>query len=219
MIKILQFKMKKKYAEKYAKEQYNNLKEHEKRISNLNLILKNKIILDLASGGGQYTLVFDKYSPKKIICHDKFKIYLDLSKRYHQKYRLKSSIKYVNADMMDLNYKKESIDLIFCNVAFFYAKDEILIMKRISKILKNKGYLVLYIHDINKIKNMNFFSIKKYIYYFFYHLIKYTNLKLFPIPAQNVNKIKKYASKNNLKLVTKKQIDNDTILLIFKKNE
>jgi len=70
-----------------------------------------------------------------VIYHDKYKEYIETAKKINQKYT--DSIEFHQGDINEIDYiQNNSIDLIYCNVSFFYSKNDRKLLKDLEKKLK-----------------------------------------------------------------------------------
>jgi len=99
-------------------------------------------ILDIGCGPGMQTIELAKLSGGQIEALDNHQPFLDQLNLNAKKEGLSDRIKTVNGDMFNLNYTKESFDIIWCEGAIFIIGFE----KGLTEwrpLLVNKGYLVL----------------------------------------------------------------------------
>ena len=99
-------------------------------------------ILDIGCGPGMQTIELAKLSGGQIEALDNHQPFLDQLNLNAKKEGLSDRIKTVNGDMFNLNYAKESFDIIWCEGAIFIIGFE----KGLTEwrpLLVNNGYLVL----------------------------------------------------------------------------
>ena len=99
-------------------------------------------ILDIGCGPGMQTIELAKLSGGQIEALDNHQPFLDQLNLNARKEGLSERIKTVNGDMFNLNYAKESFDIIWCEGAIFIIGFE----KGLTEwrpLLVNNGYLVL----------------------------------------------------------------------------
>ena len=86
----------------------------EKKLFNENYCLfKDKIILDAGVGDGRHLEIIARQNPKGIICVDLSESVF-LAKRRWDKSKLTTPIIFIKSRIENLNFKKESIDTIWC---------------------------------------------------------------------------------------------------------
>ena len=104
--------------------------------------LKNKNVLDLGCGNGDYSFIFAKRGAK-VIGLDKSKHQISLAKKMNSH----SKIEYLVGNAKDLNMIGEkSIDLVFMNMLLPNLKnkqDLRILMREVKRILRKKGIFVI----------------------------------------------------------------------------
>lgn len=99
-------------------------------------------ILDIGCGPGMQTIELAKLSGGQIEALDNHQPFLDQLNLNAKNEGLSDRIKTVNGDMCNLNYAKESFDIIWCEGAIFIIGFEKGLTEW-SPLLVNNGYLVL----------------------------------------------------------------------------
>ncbi len=97
---------------------------------------KNKILLNLGCGDGEYDLYLKRYY-KKIISLDINKNDLKIAKK------LNNNINYILADAQNLPLKNNIFDEIVCVDVLEHIKNDTIAAKEISRILKKQGLFIL----------------------------------------------------------------------------
>jgi ubiquinone/menaquinone biosynthesis C-methylase UbiE len=98
-------------------------------------------ILDIGCGSGMQTLELARISDGKILAIDIHQPFLDELTQKAKKLNLFENIEPINLSMFDLNFEKESFDIIWSEGALYIYGFENAI-KDWQTFLKNKGYLV-----------------------------------------------------------------------------
>ena len=123
----------KKFSKENDIEAYQMLKKRWD-INKLNYdMIKDKVILDVGSGSGRYSLALNKMGAKEVISIDIFKNERNFPKQ----------IKYIKTNLSKLPFKDNTFDFIFCNGSLSHSlkwKKDILEYKRV---LKSKGWMWL----------------------------------------------------------------------------
>lgn len=98
-------------------------------------------ILDIGCGPGMQTVTVEKLSQGQITAVDNHQAFLDQLNRSAQKERVDSRITTVKGDMFNLQFQKESFDLIWCEGAIFIIGFE-KGLREWRPLLSENGYLV-----------------------------------------------------------------------------
>jgi SAM-dependent methyltransferase len=101
--------------------------------------LKNKkvsTLLDIGCGGGRDAVYFSKKG-LQVVALDNFE-----SEKQQVKLQ-QAGVKFINDDIVDINFKPASFDVIYAHLSLHYFNDKTTtdIFKKLHKILKPKGYL------------------------------------------------------------------------------
>jgi ubiquinone/menaquinone biosynthesis C-methylase UbiE len=99
-------------------------------------------ILDIGCGPGMQTIELAKISPGKIVALDIYQPFLDLVMRNAEEAGVASRVKTVNQSMFDMDFERESFDIIWAESSIFIMGFE----KALGvwgTFLKSRGYLVV----------------------------------------------------------------------------
>lgn len=159
--------------------------------------LKNKKVLDIGCGGGQYMEVFLKKN-SFVTGVDNSRKMIDLSKKYllnlgYKNYQL------FEGDARNIFFNKSTFDVVVAVGLLEYLEDPLSVISKISFLLKPEGYAIL---SFSK-KWSPFFFLRNWIGLYFRQKL----LRLPPlITAFDMPKIKKMLSDNNLEIINKSQV-------------
>jgi len=122
---------------KFDKKQFNEAAKLLKKRWNINNlsknIIKNKVVLDVGCGEGRYSYALHKMGAKKVIGLD----YGKKPKNFPKK------IKYISGSVLNLKFRKNSFDLVFCNGRLSHTKNWEVGLKEIFKVCKKEGWIWL----------------------------------------------------------------------------
>ncbi len=201
----------KDYAENYLKRRmewdsdvknYSEDLEYKKNLfSKIWLDINWKTVLDLSSWPWVDTKMFLEMWAEKVICHDKFAEYLNVIKKLNSENLDKIVVHQWEID--DLEYIKDnSLDLLWCNVSFFYSKNDILLLSKIVKKMKKWWFIYISTCWFNKYKHYsNFIKIVTYPLHLLYLV---TNYKIVTLAYNNIKKMLNKAEKEKLTLLIHK---------------
>ena len=195
------------YAVNYFEEAYNGKRFNEKIIKKLNqfIKLKNKDVLDLGAGPGQYTKYFVEQGANTHY-HDISKNYITLFKDTFPELEFTYSLGY-------LEHFEGSYDLIFNNVCFYYGMNDKKLVSKIAKGLNSNGIYFGILPNENmyrqKLKNKLFLLIQFYINDFFRIKIGH--------PYTSKRKIKNLFLKSHYEILALEDFDNHTLVVLKNK--
>jgi ubiquinone/menaquinone biosynthesis C-methylase UbiE len=112
--------------------------------------IKNPKILDIGCGPGLQTIHIARISSGKIIGIDIHQPYLDQLNRLISKENLSNQIETINKSMFNMDFPKESFDIIWAEGSIFIIGFE-RGLKEWKQYLKPKGYLA--VHEMTWLKN------------------------------------------------------------------
>jgi len=98
-------------------------------------MIKNKVILDDGCGSARYSVALMKLGAKKVYA---------LDKGVGNKFKAKG-IKYINGDVLNLPFKNNMFDFVFCNGVLHHTKNTYKGLKEIFRVLKKGGAVWLYL--------------------------------------------------------------------------
>lgn len=135
---------------KYLDTRKDTNSKHNKTLKdNLKIIVgdvKNKTILDLGCGIGEFTKYFADNGAKRVTGIDVSKRVLD----YAVEYNNAENIEYLNKDIVDLSSVDEKFDIVFSDIVFNYIEDFNKLMHDISNLLNDNGVVIFsQIHPIS----------------------------------------------------------------------
>ena len=114
--------------------------------NNLNLkFFKGKSILDMGCGSGRFTIAFSALKAKKIVGVDLGDDGLKIGRLIARDKKLKN-IRFVKASVLNLPFKKNSFDFIFCKGVLHHTGDTYKGLKNLKKVLKKNGTAFLYLY-------------------------------------------------------------------------
>lgn len=180
------------YASKYAERMFSP--DNKKIIDDLSLDLKDKIIIDLAAGPGQFEEIFVKNGASKIFWHDRSRKYFNIAQEKHTSF--KDKISYVIADIMDMSsYEDASVDFVFNRVSLYYASNEKNLIAELHRILKNGGYVYIETHNLKRIKKLSFLNPAAYAMLFSWFIQQISGIKIMHHPFMSSKLLKSYIEK------------------------
>ena len=138
-----------------------NLNKYTRKSFTLLPKYNNPNILDIGCGTGVPTIELAKISNGQIIGIDINETSLNMLKRKIKELKLSNQVKIIKDSILNMDFPKESFDIIWSEGSVFVAGFENSI-KRWYRFLKPDGFLV--IHDENNDKNKKLGLIKKYGY-------------------------------------------------------
>lgn len=197
-----------KHVDKYFEEAYSGKRFNKKIISKLEefISIKNKKVLDLGAGPGQYTKYFVEQGAQTHY-HDISKGYLQLFKEKFPDLKFTSTLDY-------LDHFQGQYDLIFNNVCFNYCMDDSKFVKKIAQGLHPNGiyFGVLGNENVfNKELSRNVFLIK----------IQFLLNDIFGIkighPFTGRNRIKRLFTKKYFEILALEDFEVNTLVVVKKK--
>jgi len=196
---LIQKWVSKEYAKIYLENRISTQKEEKKIMEDFceryGIKINGGKILDLAWWPWVDTNIFCKLWAKKVLYHDKYQEYIDIAKRFNKKYE--KNIEFCKWDMNDVDYIKDnSLDFIYCNVSFYYSKNDVLLLKKLSKKLKKWWHMYIITLDSTKFWHLSF--LQMILFSFFHLLYEITNYKLVTLPYNNLSNLRSIAQKNGL---------------------
>lgn len=198
----------KQHIEKYFEEAYNGQRFSNEIINRLKsiIILKDKKVLDLGAGPGQYTKYFVEQGAKTYY-HDISKGYLNLFKEKFPDLKFTATLDY-------LDHFQGQYDLIFNNVCFNYCMDDSKFIKKIALGLHLNGIYFGVLGNENMLKKellKNAFLIK----------IQFLLNDIFGIkighPFTGRNRIKRLFTKKYFEILVLEDFEVNTLVVVKKK--
>lgn len=200
------------YAEDYTKWSYENMDysmiaELEAHTNGL----KDKKLIDLGGGPGQYSIAFAKRGAQ-VTWLDVSNNYLNIVKAAAEKENVK--LDYV-IDYMD--FAKGEFDILFNRVCWYYCLNDVSFMKKIYNLVKHNGYGYLILHDENLTERYNNYgTVKKWISKFLFLLNDKTGIKIgHPVPS--FKRIKKIFSQYHYRSFSVERRGKDLVYIKFQK--
>lgn len=123
-------------AKKYILERFKNFKSFNKNF------FKNKKIIDVGCGGGRYSNALRLLKAKQVIGVDFGDDGLLTAKK---NYNFKN-ISFQKQDVLNLKYKKNTFDIVFCNGVLHHTSDFKKGIKELYRVCKPGGYIFLYLY-------------------------------------------------------------------------
>jgi len=108
-------------------------------------IFKNKEVLDMGCGSGRFTAAFSKLGAKSVIGVDKGKLGLNIARIYAKKNNIKN-VKYINASVLNLPFKNEKFDYIFCKGVLHHTGNLEKGLEEFNRVMKKGGAGFLYLY-------------------------------------------------------------------------
>ena len=99
-------------------------------------------ILDIGCGQGMQTIELARISNGKIIALDNHQAFLDILMEQAKKHEVEKNIIPKNMSMLDMDFKKETFDIIWSEGALYFMGFQNG-LKRCHQLLKDKGYLAV----------------------------------------------------------------------------
>lgn len=118
----------------------NHLKNLEKHVSNL----KNKKILDLGSGRGDFLIYLTKNN-YDVVGLEKNDSYIKISKEKSQKEKI--NINLIQGEAEKLPFEDNSFDFINCNEVTEHVKDPAKLLEECYRVLKRDGQMYISFHN------------------------------------------------------------------------
>jgi SAM-dependent methyltransferase len=193
-----------KYADMYFEQAYNGQRFNKSIIDQLEkyISIKNKKVLDLGAGPGQYTHYFANQGADTY--------YHDISARYLSKFRQKFPNLNFTATLDYLDNFKGQYDLIFNNVCFNYGMNDRKLVKKISEGLNPNGIYFGILGNEN--------ALKKELKSKFRILIQFYLNDFFGIkighPFTSKRRIKKLFSANKFEILAMEDFENNTLVIL-----
>jgi SAM-dependent methyltransferase len=166
----------KEYAIQYSEKVYLNIdNELIKDVLYFFGEIKDKTLVDLGGGPGQYSIEFAKLGAK-LIWHDISKNYLEIVQKKAKESDIKIH-KFILDYMDSINYP---IDFVFSRVCFYYSINDRTFLNRIIKCLNNggKAYITLHNEDFIPSNTNQQNKLKKIISNLFAKLNNVTGIKI-----------------------------------------
>ncbi len=123
-------------AKKYILERFKNFKSFHKNF------FKNKKIIDVGCGGGRYSNALRLLKAKQVIGVDFGDDGLLTAKK---NYNFKN-ISFQKQDVLNLKFKKNTFDIVFCNGVLHHTSDFKKGIKELYRVCKPGGYIFLYLY-------------------------------------------------------------------------
>ncbi len=120
-----------------------------------NKISTNKTIFDLGAGTGRAIRVFLKSRPKTIYAFDQSPAMLKLLKENYPTQIKKGQIKVIVGLANKIALDKNCIDIVVSLHVFKHLKDINPALKEVNRILKNKGFIIFDVLNINSLIKFN----------------------------------------------------------------
>ena len=110
----------------------------------LNLeILKNSIVLDLASGTGRWAIYFAEHGVKKVYAYDPASKMLEVAKMKSRLWKLDKKIEFIVGEAEKMPFDSECFDIVNAQGdVLSYVRDLDSVMKEINRVLKKNGLLI-----------------------------------------------------------------------------
>lgn len=126
---------------------YNNLKNgvYTRMCDEINVPIKNKKILDIGCGPGEWLTAISAYSPLMTVGSDLDDRWL---KFVSNKFKKSEKIHLIRLDACYLPFKNNSFDIVITYLIMPYVKDDDLFIKDIARVLKERGRLLIGLHGI-----------------------------------------------------------------------
>jgi SAM-dependent methyltransferase len=198
-----------KYADMYFEQAHNGQRFNKSIIDQLKkyTTIKNKKVLDLGAGPGQYTHYFVNQGADTY--------YHDISARYLSKFRQKFSDLNFTATLDYLDNFQGQYDLIFNNVCFCYSMNDTSFVKKIEEGLNPNGiyFGILGNENVLKKKLSRRFVVKTQFY-----LNSYLGIKI-GHPFTSRKRIKKLFSPKRFDIITIEGFEENTLVIVKKKNK
>ena len=109
---------------------------------------KNKIVLDAGCGNGRFSYVVSKYDPELLISFDISKG-LGKAKEAILKNNKEANIAFVQGDITNLPFKKESFDIVFSWGVTHHTPNTKKTVRGLSDLVKHKGIFGIYVYVFN----------------------------------------------------------------------
>lgn len=195
---LIQKWVNKKYVIKYLEKRRSN-QEKDKQImkkfsEKYKINIKWGIILDLAWWPWIDTNIFCQLWAKKVIYHDKYQKYINIAKKINKK----TNIEFHKWDINKIDYIQDnSLDFVYCNVSFYYSKNDISLLNKICKKIKKWWYIYIITLDTKKFRNLSF--MKVFLFSLFHLIYLITSYKILTLPYNNISKLRKKAKDIGMK--------------------
>lgn len=197
------------HVEKYFEEAYNGQRFNQKIIDRLKstLSLKDKKILDLGAGPGQYTKYF--------IDQGADTYYHDISLRYLRLFKEKFPTLNFTSTIDYLDNFKGTYDLIFNNVCFCYAMDDYSFVKKIQKGLNPNGIYFGILGNENVFKKQ---LSKRFLIQCQFYLNDFFGIKI-GHPFTSKRRIAKLFSPKRFDVITIEDFEENTLVIVKRKHK
>jgi len=107
---------------------------------------KDKTVVDAGCGSGKFSSAIAKLGAKKIYGVDLGKSGIEFANKQKIKKNYCKKITYKQASILNLPFKKNSVDIVFSNGVVHHTTDYNKCIKEFSRILKKNGKLYLYVN-------------------------------------------------------------------------
>ena len=149
----------------------------------------NKDILEVGCGTGQLSIYFAIGNNNRVYGLDPTIASINLGKEFSKKNKIEN-IKFVNADIFDDVFNKETFDFIWTNGVLHHTKNPKLAFTIISKYLKKNGYILLGLYNKYGRARTLF---RRFLYKFFgKSIVMFLDPILRNIKKENKNQIKSW---------------------------
>lgn len=125
-----------KNAKRFIIERFKTFKSYNKNF------FKNKNVIDVGCGGGRYSNALRLLGAKSVTGVDFSKDGINTAKK---NYKFKNLF-FKRQDVLNLNIKENSYDLVFCNGVLHHTSDLNKGLKELIRICKPDGYIYLYLY-------------------------------------------------------------------------
>jgi SAM-dependent methyltransferase len=197
------------HVEKYFEEAFNGQRFNQIIIDRLEstLSLKDKKILDLGAGPGQYTKYFVEQGAETY--------YHDISLRYLRLFQEKCPNLSFTKTIDYLDNFQGTYDLIFNNVCFNYSIDDNSFVEKIENGLNQNGIYFGILANENVFKKQ---LSKRFILKFQFYLNDFFGVKI-GHPFTSRRRIKKLFSTKRFEIITIEDFEQNTLVIVKKKNK
>lgn len=121
------------YEEEYSKYQVHLLGEEPEYIAGINVDLNHKKVVDLGCGGGINSYYIKEKYP------DSYLIPIDISFIRCSSCSNNTKVKPVQADIVKIPLKSESVDFVACTMVIEHVQEDALLVEEILRVLKKGG--------------------------------------------------------------------------------
>jgi ubiquinone/menaquinone biosynthesis C-methylase UbiE len=114
------------------------------KINKLQILIKNKKIVDFGCGHGNFLMSMAKFKPKECIGIDYGKASIDYANKYKKKFFPKHNIFFFIRSVYKSKLKKNYFDFAIQNGVFHHLKNENSAYREVYRVLKTGGYFWVY---------------------------------------------------------------------------